>query len=182
MQRSPSDRFLGVSPTNTDAWLNRSTGCRYWRASSWGDSSSEQRPRLMVESGSRPTSSSRDSGNSSCSQTGGTLGVMRLHSKRGCQLLPIHRHIEFDEVLTEAGPTLLLSRCHADDGRVARTFVYVDGFSANDLPSELRWEVVRAHGQLTASGMMDVAQTGRNSPCPCRSGRKFKHCHSDARI
>lgn len=26
----------------------------------------------------------------------------------------------------------------------------------------------------------DKSKTGRNSPCPCNSGLKFKHCHGDA--
>jgi preprotein translocase subunit SecA len=27
----------------------------------------------------------------------------------------------------------------------------------------------------------DFARVGRNDPCPCGSGRKFKRCHGDPR-
>jgi preprotein translocase subunit SecA len=27
----------------------------------------------------------------------------------------------------------------------------------------------------------DFAQVGRNDPCPCGSGRKYKRCHGDPR-
>jgi preprotein translocase subunit SecA len=33
----------------------------------------------------------------------------------------------------------------------------------------------------TASGGPDYAKVGRNAPCPCGSGRKFKQCHGDPR-
>jgi preprotein translocase subunit SecA len=28
----------------------------------------------------------------------------------------------------------------------------------------------------------DYARVGRNDPCPCGSGRKFKRCHGDPRM
>ncbi|MDQ2810792.1 MAG: SEC-C metal-binding domain-containing protein, partial [Actinomycetota bacterium] len=28
----------------------------------------------------------------------------------------------------------------------------------------------------------DFARVGRNDPCPCGSGRKFKRCHGDPRM
>jgi uncharacterized protein YecA (UPF0149 family) len=28
----------------------------------------------------------------------------------------------------------------------------------------------------------DFAHAGRNDPCPCGSGRKFKRCHGDPRM
>jgi preprotein translocase subunit SecA len=35
--------------------------------------------------------------------------------------------------------------------------------------------------QAAAGGLADLASTwgqvGRNEPCPCGSGKKFKHCH-----
>jgi preprotein translocase subunit SecA len=34
-------------------------------------------------------------------------------------------------------------------------------------------------GNPAASG--DFARVGRNDPCPCGSGRKFKRCHGDPR-
>ena len=30
-------------------------------------------------------------------------------------------------------------------------------------------------------GRDDFAQAGRNDPCPCGSGRKYKRCHGDPR-
>ncbi len=30
-------------------------------------------------------------------------------------------------------------------------------------------------------GRDDFAQVGRNDPCPCGSGRKYKRCHGDPR-
>jgi preprotein translocase subunit SecA len=30
-----------------------------------------------------------------------------------------------------------------------------------------------------STGANDFANVGRNDPCPCGSGRKFKRCHGD---
>ncbi|HCL48976.1 MAG TPA: hypothetical protein DHW86_05610, partial [Rhodobiaceae bacterium] len=32
-----------------------------------------------------------------------------------------------------------------------------------------------------AVGDIDFSKTGRNQPCPCGSGKKFKHCHGAVR-
>ncbi|HZR50700.1 MAG TPA: SEC-C metal-binding domain-containing protein [Streptosporangiaceae bacterium] len=32
------------------------------------------------------------------------------------------------------------------------------------------------------SGDADFDHVGRNDPCPCGSGRKFKRCHGDPRM
>jgi preprotein translocase subunit SecA len=35
--------------------------------------------------------------------------------------------------------------------------------------------------RTTAPGDTDFSRVGRNSPCPCGSGKKFKQCHGDPR-
>ena len=32
---------------------------------------------------------------------------------------------------------------------------------------------------LKGKGQVDFSSTGRNEPCPCGSGKKFKNCHYD---
>jgi preprotein translocase subunit SecA len=39
---------------------------------------------------------------------------------------------------------------------------------------------VESHVEGTSAGA-DVSRVGRNDPCPCGSGRKFKRCHGDPR-
>jgi len=38
---------------------------------------------------------------------------------------------------------------------------------------------VESHVEGTPTG--DFARAGRNDPCPCGSGRKYKRCHGDPR-
>jgi preprotein translocase subunit SecA len=38
-----------------------------------------------------------------------------------------------------------------------------------------------AEHKTTAAGSAEYANVGRNAPCPCGSGRKFKQCHGDPR-
>jgi preprotein translocase subunit SecA len=47
-------------------------------------------------------------------------------------------------------------------------------------PSEDGSAHVESHHESTADG--DFAHAGRNDPCPCGSGRKFKRCHGDPRM
>ena len=35
--------------------------------------------------------------------------------------------------------------------------------------------------QTSAAGAADFSKVGRNEPCPCGSGKKFKLCHGDPR-
>ncbi|TGG92733.1 preprotein translocase subunit SecA [Natronospirillum operosum] len=42
--------------------------------------------------------------------------------------------------------------------------------------SELR-EQLQAQGQTTPATASAVPKVGRNEPCPCGSGKKYKHCH-----
>ena len=48
---------------------------------------------------------------------------------------------------------------------------------AGPVPDEgaLRFTYLRADGTETT-----VAPESRNAPCPCGSGRKYKHCHGQA--
>ncbi|HEY5016437.1 MAG TPA: SEC-C metal-binding domain-containing protein [Streptosporangiaceae bacterium] len=38
-----------------------------------------------------------------------------------------------------------------------------------------------AEQRTTAADGADYSKVGRNAPCPCGSGRKFKQCHGDPR-
>ncbi|HKB31063.1 MAG TPA: SEC-C metal-binding domain-containing protein, partial [Streptosporangiaceae bacterium] len=40
---------------------------------------------------------------------------------------------------------------------------------------------VEHRAETGATGGGDFARVGRNEPCPCGSGRKFKRCHGDPR-
>ena len=37
--------------------------------------------------------------------------------------------------------------------------------------------VVSEHGQAVEPFVRDGSKVGRNDPCPCGSGKKYKHCH-----
>ena len=37
----------------------------------------------------------------------------------------------------------------------------------------------RAPAEIMSTYSARDAQRGRNDPCPCGSGRKWKHCHGD---
>ncbi len=41
-------------------------------------------------------------------------------------------------------------------------------------------EIVQVYAQADARLQAALAVAGRNDPCPCGSGRKFKHCHGQA--
>ena len=38
-----------------------------------------------------------------------------------------------------------------------------------------------AERRTASAGGPDYSKVGRNAPCPCGSGRKFKQCHGDPR-
>ncbi len=42
-------------------------------------------------------------------------------------------------------------------------------------------ELGRAEHRTTGNGAPEYSNVGRNAPCPCGSGRKFKQCHGDPR-
>jgi preprotein translocase subunit SecA len=39
----------------------------------------------------------------------------------------------------------------------------------------------RAEQRSASRDGVDYSKVGRNAPCPCGSGRKFKQCHGDPR-
>jgi uncharacterized protein len=41
-------------------------------------------------------------------------------------------------------------------------------------------EIMQVHARPGVMRAPAAAKTGRNDPCPCGSGKKFKHCHGDA--
>jgi uncharacterized protein len=62
-----------------------------------------------------------------------------------------------------------------------RFFHHVDEamrFMANELRHERApANIMRVMAQMDAARQKEFAQTGRNEPCPCGSGKKFKQCH-----
>jgi preprotein translocase subunit SecA len=54
-------------------------------------------------------------------------------------------------------------------------------------PGRLQYSAPSADGpgtvehSVTSAGGTDYSKVGRNAPCPCGSGRKFKQCHGDPR-
>jgi len=41
-------------------------------------------------------------------------------------------------------------------------------------------EIMQIHAAQELRNGAGGSKVGRNDPCPCRSGRKFKHCHGGA--
>ena len=39
------------------------------------------------------------------------------------------------------------------------------------------WELTNEHRLAVPTVRRAAPKVGRNEPCPCGSGRKFKHCH-----
>ena len=56
---------------------------------------------------------------------------------------------------------------HADAG----------GYGADEEAAQAQRGQAQAGGQRGAPVTRDGAKVGRNDPCPCGSGRKYKHCH-----
>jgi preprotein translocase subunit SecA len=81
--------------------------------------------------------------------------------------------------LVESGPT--------EPGQSAGPQIKARGLTAETQPQRLAYSQPTVDGD-TASGGVEVsaeetddpfANVGRNEPCPCGSGRKFKRCHGD---
>ncbi|WP_419916492.1 SEC-C domain-containing protein [Candidatus Poriferisodalis sp.] len=88
------------------------------------------------------------------------------------------RHQELDD-LHGPGVSLLLARMSTESDHVFRTFVLVEGDAAKlQLPSDVRWSVLERHGMLTSGGIRPTDCLQEDDPCPCRSGRKYMHCHA----
>jgi SEC-C motif len=58
---------------------------------------------------------------------------------------------------------------HRKDGRILRVLYFHDG----DCPVL----TTTARPDYSKPSHMTVAKPGRNAPCPCGSGRKWKFCH-----
>jgi len=65
--------------------------------------------------------------------------------------------------------------------------VVAPGLSRPQRPSKLSYSAPSADGggqverRTEAAGDGKYAKVGRNAPCPCGSGRKYKLCHGDPR-
>ena len=79
---------------------------------------------------------------------------------------------------------------HTSEGKLGLNYLcagYKAFFSHIDHPMQLMAEELRAKrppanimlhlAQEEADLQQRLAQARRNAPCPCGSGRKFKHCH-----
>jgi preprotein translocase subunit SecA len=84
-----------------------------------------------------------------------------------------------DGELVESGPT--------EPGQDTAPQISARGLAAEAQPQRLAYSAPTVDGD-TASGGVEVsaeeaddpfANVGRNEPCPCGSGRKFKRCHGD---
>lgn len=83
---------------------------------------------------------------------------------------------------------------HTPDGEPGLNWL-CDGYQAffRHIDRPMRWMAAELHAQRPPAGVMfymaredaerarQFARTGRNDPCPCGSGRKFKHCCGKAR-
>lgn len=64
---------------------------------------------------------------------------------------------------------------HADGTGTVRTTTTLS-FDGDGLPLDLLTEVLRAAKTAARAEPLPPAKIGRNAPCPCGSGRKFKKC------
>ncbi len=90
------------------------------------------------------------------------------------------RHDELALHFAVPGPTLGIARVQAEDGSVLQSSVLVTGHRST-VPSEIRWAILCEHGMFDRERgrMVSPTSVGRNEPCPCGSGEKFKRCHLD---
>lgn len=70
--------------------------------------------------------------------------------------------------------TLAVGRLDSGNGLSSYAFAYVDGDP--DVPPAVRWAIESNFGVLSTHGISKLPTPGRNDPCPCESGTKFKHC------
>lgn len=98
--------------------------------------------------------------------------------------LALVRHEQAASTTPDPGPTLAMAWIGALDGvpggRALHTLAFIDGDPIDTLDPEVRWSVVEEFGVLDLGhdAIRRTDQIGRNEQCPCRSGRKFKQCHS----
>jgi hypothetical protein len=84
--------------------------------------------------------------------------------------------------LAEQGNTveLLLAVGHvvADGQYIDHRYIYME--PPREVPDELKSSVLHEYGRFDlARGKMLPIEAGRNEPCPCGSGKKFKNCMKD---
>ena len=75
----------------------------------------------------------------------------------------------------------------AADGQVPAGLAAAPGLARPQRPGQLNYTAPSTDGtgaaeqRTTAAGGPDYTKVGRNAPCPCGSGKKFKVCHGDPR-
>jgi len=83
---------------------------------------------------------------------------------------------------------ILFRVAHADPGYVSHVFHTTNAYHAqtNEFAPDIRQqqeaaiENTRSGDKKTEPIRNKVAKVGRNEPCPCGSGKKYKHCHGKA--
>src|SRR5690606_37762216 len=82
--------------------------------------------------------------------------------------------------LVEVGPS--------EPGQEPTPHISARGLRGPEQPRRLAYSAPTVDGDTSSSGGVQVtsnaaddpyANVGRNEPCPCGSGRKFKRCHGD---
>ena len=77
---------------------------------------------------------------------------------------------------------------HADPGYVSHVFHMTNAYqpNANEFQPEIRRQQEQAIEQSKSDDKKTepirnkAAKVGRNEPCPCGSGKKYKNCHGKA--
>ena len=82
-------------------------------------------------------------------------------------LAHVELQVQRPEDLAPAGPGGMMIESHEDPA-------YVEAMRGSDPGG------ARANGAAVATSAAPWARTARNAPCPCGSGKKFKHCHGRA--
>jgi preprotein translocase subunit SecA len=84
-------------------------------------------------------------------------------------------------------PTLGSAAAGEEEGPALPAAFAPRGLAQPKRPSQLSYTAPSedGSGQATSSsgsaGAADFSKVGRNEPCPCGSGKKFKLCHGDPR-
>ena len=51
------------------------------------------------------------------------------------------------------------------------------GYGADEEAAEAQAQAARGEGVLASPTVREEPKVGRNDPCPCGSGKKYKQCH-----
>jgi preprotein translocase subunit SecA len=68
-------------------------------------------------------------------------------------------------------------RQQAQAGRMNFQHESAGGYGADEEAAEVERRAQSEAGQPRQPMVRDEPKVGRNDPCPCGSGKKFKHCH-----